>query len=121
MSTCPPNAVTSVQNVATGNITCYDANGNIIGTPIIVNSPIPVGPGNQCIIPSTTKIVTNLATNYYQCKNQNEKLFFSFELQNLNPSSSRERAGVRVSDVVIIIIWPNKPLKCLPIPIANYL
>jgi hypothetical protein len=71
MSTCPPNAVTSVQDVATGNITCYDANGNIIGTPIIVNSPILTGPGTQCIIPETTKIVTNLATNYYQCKNQN--------------------------------------------------
>jgi hypothetical protein len=71
MSTCPPNAVTSVQDVATGNITCYDANGNIIGTPIIVNSPIPVGPGNQCIIPSTATIVTNLATNYYQCKLSN--------------------------------------------------
>jgi hypothetical protein len=71
MSICPPNAVTSVQDVATGNITCYDANGNIIGTPIIVNSPIPVGPGNQCIIPSTATIVTNLATNYYQCKLRN--------------------------------------------------
>jgi hypothetical protein len=75
MSTCPPNAVTSVQDVATGNTTCYDANGNIIGTPIIVNSPIPVGPGNKCIIPDTATIVTNLATNYYQCKSQYGGIF----------------------------------------------
>ena len=72
MSTCPTNTVVSSQDTATGNLICYDANGNIIGTPIIVNSPIPVGPGTPCIMPETTKIVTNLATNYYQCKNNNE-------------------------------------------------
>jgi hypothetical protein len=74
MSACPPNAVVSSQDVRTGNITCYDANGNIIGSPIIVNSPIPVGPDTQCIIPGTTKIVTNLATNYYQCRYPNENI-----------------------------------------------
>jgi hypothetical protein len=80
MATCPSNAVLSSQDVATGNLTCYDINGNIIGTPITGNSPIPVGPGKQCIIRSTTKIVTNLATNFYQCKNDNGTIF-----SNSNP------------------------------------
>ena len=72
MSTCPTNAVVSSQDIATGNLICYDANGNIIGSPITDNSSISVGPGTPCIMPETTKIVTNLATNYYQCKNNNE-------------------------------------------------
>jgi hypothetical protein len=67
MATCPSNAVVSSQDVATGNLTCFDINGTIIGSLLTGNQPLSIGGTNKCPL-QTAKIRTNLTTNSYQCE-----------------------------------------------------
>jgi hypothetical protein len=79
MATCPSNAVISSQEVTTGNLTCYDINGAIIGNVLTGNPPLSIGGTNKCPL-QTSKIKTNLTTNSYQCENINNGI-----LSNSNP------------------------------------
>ena len=81
MAICPSNAVISKQNVATGTLTCYDTNGNVIQT-IIGNSPVPIGASYKCGS-GTINIKTVLSTNDYQCENS-----FGTPISTSNPCTT---------------------------------
>ena len=79
MTTCPSNAVISSQEVTTGNLTCYDIDGRIIGNVLTGNPPLSIGGTNKCPL-QTSKIKTNLTTNSYQCEGASGGI-----LDNSNP------------------------------------